>query len=52
MTAIINNGVYDELAHTWWDENEFLHLLKAMVNPWRVLKPGGLFFFDTINRAT
>lgn len=36
MGSTINNGVYDELAHTWWDENEFLHLLKAMVNPWRV----------------
>ena len=36
MTATINNKIYDELAHTWWDENEFLHLLKAMVNPWRV----------------
>lgn len=36
MTANINNRLYDELAQTWWDENEFLHLLKAMVNPWRV----------------
>jgi 2-polyprenyl-6-hydroxyphenyl methylase/3-demethylubiquinone-9 3-methyltransferase len=36
MTANINNRIYDELAQTWWDENEFLHLLKAMVNPWRV----------------
>lgn len=36
MTALINNQIYDELAHTWWDENEFLYLLKAMVNPWRV----------------
>jgi 2-polyprenyl-6-hydroxyphenyl methylase / 3-demethylubiquinone-9 3-methyltransferase len=32
----INNRIYDELAETWWDENEFLHLLKVMVNPWRV----------------
>jgi len=31
----INNQIYDEFAQTWWDENEFLHLLKAMVNPWR-----------------
>jgi 2-polyprenyl-6-hydroxyphenyl methylase / 3-demethylubiquinone-9 3-methyltransferase len=36
MAANINNQIYDELAQTWWDENEFLHLLKAMVNPWRV----------------
>src|SRR5215212_4028944 len=36
MTATVNNRIYDELAHTWWDEKEFLHLLKVMVNPWRV----------------
>lgn len=36
MTSSVNNRIYDELANTWWDENEFLHLLKAMVNPWRV----------------
>lgn len=36
MAADINNQIYDDLAETWWDENEFLHLLKAMVNPWRV----------------
>ena len=36
MAANINNRIYDELAQTWWDENEFLHLLKVMVNPWRV----------------
>jgi len=36
MPASINNRVYDEFAETWWDENEFLHLLKVMVNPWRV----------------
>ncbi|HSL44570.1 MAG TPA: bifunctional 2-polyprenyl-6-hydroxyphenol methylase/3-demethylubiquinol 3-O-methyltransferase UbiG [Anaerolineales bacterium] len=36
MAANVNNQIYDELAETWWDENEFLHLLKAMVNPWRV----------------
>ncbi|HET9912043.1 MAG TPA: bifunctional 2-polyprenyl-6-hydroxyphenol methylase/3-demethylubiquinol 3-O-methyltransferase UbiG [Anaerolineales bacterium] len=33
---MINNSIYDEMADTWWDENQFLHLLKAMVNPWRV----------------
>lgn len=36
MTAGINNQLYEEFAHTWWDENEFLSLLKVMVNPWRV----------------
>ena len=36
MAAKINNHIYDEFADTWWDENEFLHLLKVMVNPWRV----------------
>lgn len=36
MAGKINNQIYDELAQTWWDENEFLHLLKVMVNPWRV----------------
>jgi len=36
MRPTINNGIYDELADTWWDEKAFLHLLKAMVNPWRV----------------
>jgi 2-polyprenyl-6-hydroxyphenyl methylase/3-demethylubiquinone-9 3-methyltransferase len=32
----INNHVYDEQANAWWDEKQFLHLLKVMVNPWRV----------------
>src|SRR6266498_6114865 len=36
MGAMINNYIYEEFAHTWWDETEFLHLLKVMVNPWRV----------------
>lgn len=36
MGPTINNSIYDELADTWWDEKAFLHLLKAMVNPWRV----------------
>jgi 2-polyprenyl-6-hydroxyphenyl methylase/3-demethylubiquinone-9 3-methyltransferase len=36
MDPAINNRIYDELAHTWWNENGFLHLLKVMVNPWRV----------------
>ena len=28
--------IYEELAGSWWDEGGSLHLLKAMVNPWRV----------------
>ena len=36
MSPTVNNRIYDELAETWWDENKVLHLLKAMVNPWRV----------------
>jgi len=36
MESVINNQIYDQLAHTWWDETEFLYLLKVMVNPWRV----------------
>jgi 2-polyprenyl-6-hydroxyphenyl methylase/3-demethylubiquinone-9 3-methyltransferase len=35
VAASINNQIYDELAQTRWDGNEFMHLLKAMVNPWR-----------------
>jgi 2-polyprenyl-6-hydroxyphenyl methylase/3-demethylubiquinone-9 3-methyltransferase len=41
----INNRVYDEQANAWWDENKFLHLLKVMVNPWRVP-----YFRDTLFR--
>ena len=36
MTSIINNHMYNEFADSWWDENGTLHLLKVMVNPWRV----------------
>jgi 2-polyprenyl-6-hydroxyphenyl methylase/3-demethylubiquinone-9 3-methyltransferase len=36
MAPTINNHMYNELAGSWWDENGPLHLLKAMVNPWRV----------------
>ena len=36
MTPTINNHMYNELANSWWDENGMLHLLKVMVNPWRV----------------
>jgi hypothetical protein len=27
MTAQAKNRIYPELAQTWWDENELLHLL-------------------------
>ncbi len=36
MTSSINNHMYNEMAGSWWDENGALHLLKVMVNPWRV----------------
>jgi 2-polyprenyl-6-hydroxyphenyl methylase / 3-demethylubiquinone-9 3-methyltransferase len=36
LAPSINNRMYDELAASWWDENGSLHLLKVMVNPWRV----------------
>lgn len=36
MSPNINNQMYDQLAGSWWDENGPLHLLKVMVNPWRV----------------
>ena len=32
----IDNAVYNEQADIWWDENQFLHLLKSSVNPVRV----------------
>ena len=40
----INNHMYNEFADSWWDENGTLHLLKVMVNPWRVP-----YFADTLN---
>ena len=36
MSPFINNHMYNEFADSWWDENGTLHLLKVMVNPWRV----------------
>jgi 2-polyprenyl-6-hydroxyphenyl methylase / 3-demethylubiquinone-9 3-methyltransferase len=32
----IDNDLYNRLSDTWWDENGSLHLLKALLNPWRV----------------
>jgi 2-polyprenyl-6-hydroxyphenyl methylase/3-demethylubiquinone-9 3-methyltransferase len=31
-----DNTLYDRLATEWWDEAGGLHLLKTVVNPWRV----------------
>jgi len=36
MSPTINNHMYNDLANSWWNENGTLHLLKVMVNPWRV----------------
>jgi len=36
MKSSINNAMYNNEADSWWDENGTLHLLKVMVNPWRV----------------
>ncbi len=36
MKPSINNSIYNRQADSWWDENGTLHLLKVMVNPWRV----------------
>ena len=36
MKSSINNSMYSDQADSWWDENGTLHLLKVMVNPWRV----------------
>ena len=32
----IDNAVFDRMADSWWEEEGFLHLLRTMVNPWRV----------------
>jgi 2-polyprenyl-6-hydroxyphenyl methylase/3-demethylubiquinone-9 3-methyltransferase len=32
----VDNALYDRLAGEWWDERGGLHLLKTVVNPWRV----------------
>jgi 2-polyprenyl-6-hydroxyphenyl methylase/3-demethylubiquinone-9 3-methyltransferase len=45
MQSTVNNQMYNELADSWWDENGPLHLLKVMVNPWRVP-----YFADAITR--
>jgi 2-polyprenyl-6-hydroxyphenyl methylase/3-demethylubiquinone-9 3-methyltransferase len=31
----VDNGIYDRLAHTWWDEDAWLNLLRASLNPAR-----------------
>jgi 2-polyprenyl-6-hydroxyphenyl methylase/3-demethylubiquinone-9 3-methyltransferase len=40
------NWIYEDLSHTWWDENGILHLLKTMVNPWRVP-----FFAEALSKS-
>lgn len=32
----IDNDLYNRLADSWWDEGGSLHLLKTLLNPWRV----------------
>jgi 2-polyprenyl-6-hydroxyphenyl methylase/3-demethylubiquinone-9 3-methyltransferase len=31
----VNNEMYNQMAHTWWDENSVLHLLRTTLNPAR-----------------
>jgi 2-polyprenyl-6-hydroxyphenyl methylase/3-demethylubiquinone-9 3-methyltransferase len=31
----VNNEIYNQMAHTWWDENSVLHLLRTALNPAR-----------------
>jgi 2-polyprenyl-6-hydroxyphenyl methylase/3-demethylubiquinone-9 3-methyltransferase len=53
----INNDLYNQNAHTWWDKNSFLYILRVSVNPVRVtyfeevlsklkVKPTGLTVLD------
>lgn len=30
---VINNAIYDHVAHTWWDEDGFMSLLRTAINP-------------------
>lgn len=32
----IDNAAFDRLADSWWAEEGFLHLLRSLVNPWRM----------------
>ncbi len=32
----VDNDLYNREAHTWWDEDSFLHILRVSVNPVRV----------------
>jgi 2-polyprenyl-6-hydroxyphenyl methylase / 3-demethylubiquinone-9 3-methyltransferase len=34
--AGVDNAIYDRLASEWWDECGGLHLLKTVMNPWRL----------------
>jgi len=31
-----DNSIYDNLAHTWWEEDGVLTMLRTAANPWRV----------------
>jgi 2-polyprenyl-6-hydroxyphenyl methylase/3-demethylubiquinone-9 3-methyltransferase len=54
----VDNTMYDRLSHTWWEEDGFLHVLRAALNPARfgymrrvltetlALPPGGLRTLD------
>lgn len=35
MTSTIDNGIYDRMADTWWDDTGFLSLLRTSLNPVR-----------------
>jgi 2-polyprenyl-6-hydroxyphenyl methylase/3-demethylubiquinone-9 3-methyltransferase len=35
-SAGVDNALYDRMAGDWWDEHGRLHLLKTVVNPWRL----------------
>jgi 2-polyprenyl-6-hydroxyphenyl methylase / 3-demethylubiquinone-9 3-methyltransferase len=41
----INNDLYEQDAHTWWNENGFLNILRVSVNPVRVI-----YFKDVLSR--
>jgi len=34
--------LFDKLAGTWWDENTYFHMLRTMVNPWRLTYLAGI----------
>jgi 2-polyprenyl-6-hydroxyphenyl methylase/3-demethylubiquinone-9 3-methyltransferase len=44
MSAIVDNGIYDRVAGTWWDEDGFMALLRTSVNP-----PRAAWFRDVLH---